>query len=141
MSFHDWFHTFSEGLDLDSIQTEQTVGSKKYKYAGTLDLACKKNGELWIIDFKTASGIHTSHERQLAAYKEAYQEYFGVKVDHTAILRTGTNHVAGYEFKEVERPFESFLNIYQTYLDNNGGKIPNPPEVFAYPDTLRILEK
>lgn len=139
MSFHDWFHTFNP--DVETIQTEFTVGSKKYEYAGTLDLACMKDGELWIIDFKTTAGIYPNHERQLAAYKNAYEEMFGVKVAHTAILRTGTTHKVGYEFKEIERPFQSFLNIYKTYLDDNGGKIPDPPEVDVYPETLRIIEK
>ena len=139
MAFHDWFHSFNP--DIDSIQTEFTVGSKKYKYAGTLDLACTKDGELWIIDFKTSAGIYTNYHRQLAAYKNAYEEMFEVKIAHTAILRTGTQHKAGYEFKEVEKPFESFLNIYNTYLDDNGGKLPDPPEIDVYPEKLRIIEK
>lgn len=139
MAFHDWFHAFSP--ELDSIQTEHTIGSKKYKYAGTLDLACKKAGELWIIDFKTSAAIYTNYERQISAYKQAYEEMYGEEVKHTAILRTGTNHKAGYEFKEVNRPFQSFLNIYQTYLDDNGGKIPEPPMVDTYPDKLKIIEK
>jgi len=139
MSFHDWFHFFNP--DLDSIQTEFTVGSKKYKYAGTLDLACTKDGELWIVDFKTSAGIYTNYERQVSAYKNAYEEMFEAKVAHTAILRTGTTHKVGYEFKEVSRPFKSFLNIYKTFLDDNGGKIPEAPLVDVFPDKLRIIQK
>jgi hypothetical protein len=139
MSFHNWFHEFNP--DIDSIQSEQIVGSKEYKYAGTLDLACTKDGELWIIDFKTSAGIYPNYERQVSAYKHAYEEMFGVKVAHTAILRTGTNHKSKYEFKETDRDFESFLTIYKTYVEENGGKIPEPPEVDAYPDTLKIIEK
>ena len=139
MSFHNWFHSFDP--DINTIKTEFTIGSKKYKYGGTLDLACEKDGELWIIDFKTSAGIYTNYERQLSAYKNAYEEMYDVKVAHTAILRTGTTHKVGYEFKEVSRPFESFLNIYNTYLDDNGGKIPEPPEINVYPDKLKIIEK
>lgn len=139
MSFHNWFHEFNP--DLDSIQSEQIVGSKEYKYAGTLDLACKKDGELWIVDFKTSAGIYPNYERQVAAYKHAYEEMYGVKVAHTAILRTGTNHRVKYEFKEVDRPFDSFLTVYKTYVEENEGKIPEPPEVDVYPDKLKIIEK
>lgn len=144
MSFHDWFHSFKP--DLKSIQTEFTVGSKKYQYAGTLDLACTKHigknkVEVWIIDFKTSAGIYSNHERQVAAYKKAYEEMTNVKVSHTAILRTGSQHKCGYEFKEVDRPFQSFLNVYKTFVDDNGGKVPNPPEVNVYPETLRLIEK
>jgi len=139
MSFHNWFHTFNP--DLKSIQSEQVVGSKKYKYAGTLDLVCIKDGELWIIDFKTSAGIYPNYERQVSAYKQAYEEMYGVEIKHTAILRTGTTHKIKYEFKEVNKPFQSFLNVYQTYLDENGGKIPEPPLVDAYPNTLKLIEK
>ncbi len=139
MSFHNWFHEFNPVIN--SIKPEQVVGSKKYKYAGTLDLICEKDGELWLIDFKTSAGIYTNYERQVAAYKTAYEEMYGVVVAHTAILRTGTTHKAGYEFKEVSRGFDSFLNVYNTYLDDNDGKIPQPPEVNVYPERLRIIEK
>lgn len=138
MSFHNWFHEFKP--DVHSIQTELMVGSRKYKYAGTLDLACKRNGELWIIDFKTSAGIYPNYERQIAAYKEAYQEMFGVKVDHTAILRTGTQHKKKFEFKETEKPFDSFLDVFKTFLDEHEGKVPEPPDVSVYPDTLKLLE-
>lgn len=138
MSFHNWFHEFKP--DVKTIKTEHVIGSKKYKYGGTLDLACVKDGELWIVDFKTSAGIYTNYERQIVAYKQAYEEMYGEKVKHTAILRTGSQHKCGYEFKETERPFESFLSVYNTYVDENGGKIPEPPEVDVYPEKLKIIE-
>lgn len=138
MSFHDWFHAFKP--DVKSIKPEFVVGSKKYKYGGTLDLFCTKDKESWVIDFKTASGIYSNHERQIAAYKHAYEEMTGKKIDKMGILRTGSRHKAGYEFKEVDRPFKSFLNVYETYLDEHGGKIPEPPLVDVYPERLRIIE-
>lgn len=139
MSFYNWFHEFNP--DINSIKSEHVVGSKKYKYGGTIDLFCTKNNENWIVDFKTSSGIYFSHEAQVAAYKNAYEEMYGIKVDHMAILRTGSKHKSGYEFKEIERSFDAFLNIYKTYVDINGGKIPEPPEVDVYPDTLKLYEK
>jgi len=140
MSFYDWFHAFKP--DLNSIKTEQVVGSKKYKFGGTVDLYCKKDGKAWIIDFKTSSGIYLSHKMQLAAYKIAYEEYTGKKIDKVAILRTGSRHKAGYEFKEIEENHkDAFLNIYQVYLAMNNGKIPQPPEVVVYPEELSLYEK
>lgn len=139
MSFHDWFHEFSP--DLTTIKPEFTVGSKKYKYAGTLDLACIKDNELWIIDFKTSAAIYPNYERQVAAYKYAYEEMFGEEVKHTAILRTGSQHKIGYEFKETEKNFDSFIHVYNTYLDEHNGKIPEPPKMDIYPEKLRIIEK
>ena len=139
MSFHNWFHTFNP--DLTSIQSEQVIGSKKFKYAGTLDLVCLKDGEFWLIDFKTSAGIYPNYQRQLVAYKTAYEEMYGDKIAHMAILRTGTAHKIGYEFKEIDTPFQNFLNVYNTYIQDNGGKIPDPPEIDVYPEKLKIIEK
>ncbi len=138
MSFHDWFHAFKP--DIKSIKPEFVVGSWKYKYAGTLDLFCTKGKENWLIDFKTGSGIYSNHERQIASYKQAYEEMTGKKIHKMGILRTGTRHKVGYEFRKVDKPFASFLNVYKTYLDENGGKIPKPPLVDVYPEKLRIIK-
>lgn len=133
-SFAQWFADWQP----KEIQTEQTVASLVYKYAGTLDLLCKKDNEIWLIDFKTSAGIYYNYELQVAAYKQAVEETFGLKIDHVAILRTGSQHKCGYEFKEVTRPIESFMNVYQTYVDMNDGKIPEPPITSIYPDTIKL---
>ena len=139
MTFSQWFTEFAP--DPTSLQTEFTVGSKQYSYAGTLDLACMKNNERWIIDFKTTSGIYYSHELQVTAYKQAYEEMSNLKVDHTAILRTGTRHKIGYEFKEIDRPFEQYKNVYDTWLSLHDGKIPDPPIIDIYPEELCLFNK
>lgn len=133
-SFKQWFIDYKP----TKLLSEQVVASKTFNYAGTLDLACEINGELWIVDFKTGSGIYFSHELQLAAYKQAYEEMFGVKVLHIGVLRTGTKHKSGYEFKELFRGFPAFLNVYNTYLELHDGVIPQPPLVNVYPDVLSL---
>ncbi|PWT73659.1 MAG: hypothetical protein C5B59_12765 [Bacteroidetes bacterium] len=132
-----WARTFRPEV----IQTECTVASKELKYAGTLDLLCKINNELWIIDFKTSAGIYSSYHWQVEAYRKAVKETFGLDVAHCLIVRTGTTHKVGYEAKESEASFADFKRIYDTYLSLHGGKIPDPPSVIAYPDTIAIEEK
>lgn len=134
ISFYTWYNATKP----TEIQTEHTIASVKYRFAGTLDLACKINGETWIIDFKTSSGIYMSHEMQITAYKQAFEEMYGVKVAHLGIVRTGTKHKAGYEFKEVTRELKEFLNVYEMYKSLHGGKIPDPPLVDVYPETLKL---
>lgn len=136
MSFQKWFTGFAP--DLTSLKPEHTVASVAYKFAGTLDLACYKGGELWIIDFKTTTGIYFSHELQLAAYGQAYREMYGTKLAHIAVLRTGTRHKDGFEFKEITRPFEDFVGVYQTYLSLHDGKIPDPPQIDIYPEKIKL---
>ncbi len=137
-SFYEWYRIFNP----TALQPEQVVASLKYKYAGTLDLACRINGRLSIIDFKTGSGIYYSHHLQVLAYKRAYEEMYHVRVKDLYILRTGTKHKSGYEFKKIEGKFSSFKNVYRTYLDLHEGKIPDPPLVNSYPDVISLqLEK
>jgi ATP-dependent exoDNAse (exonuclease V) beta subunit len=139
MSFHRWFYAFTP--DAKTIQTEHTVASVTHKFAGTLDLAVVKDGKLILVDFKTTSGIYYSHHLQLAAYRQAYEEMYGKKIDAVYILRTGTRHKDGYEFKEVTTPFSDFLSVYNTYLSMNGGKIPDPPEMIEYPKKIKLWEE
>lgn len=138
MSFVNWFQEFKPNIG--SIRTEYTVASKKFKYAGTLDFMCTKGRGIWLVDYKSGGGIYYPHELQIAAYKQAVQEMYGIRVHHTAILRTGSKHKAGFEFKEVNKPFKAFQNVYRSYLDLHGGKIPAPPEIDVYPETVRILK-
>lgn len=133
-SFYEWYNTYKP----TEIKTEFVIASIKHKVAGTLDLRCKIGEKNVIIDFKTSSGIYYNHELQLAAYKELYEEMTGEKIDEVYVLRTGTKHKAGYEYKLIERPFIEFQNVYNTYLSLHDGKIPEPPLMSVYPDTLKL---
>jgi hypothetical protein len=133
MSFIQWFHDTAP----QTICTEEVVASPTYHYAGTLDYACMINGELWIIDFKTSAAIYYNYELQVSAYKQAYEEMYGVKVAHVGVVRTNTKHKCGYEFKEVTRPFGEFKNVYDTYISMNGG-IPKPPLMNVYPEKVTL---
>lgn len=134
LSFVQWFEDFKP----TKVQTEQTVASVDYKYAGTLDCLCEKDGETWLIDFKTSAGIYWNYEIQVAAYKQAVLETLGITVDKMAILRTGTKHKCGYEFKEITRSFSEFETVYKTYLSLHDGKIPEPPMINVYPDVIKL---
>lgn len=133
-SFYEWYNKYKP----TELKTEFTVASLKHKIAGTLDLRCKINGKVVIIDFKTSSGIYYSHHLQLAAYKELYEEMTGEKVDEVYVLRTGSKHNSNYEFKQINKPFAEFKNVYDTYLSLHDGKIPPPPLVDVYPDSLTL---
>lgn|GEM_PF-2443593 len=134
VSFWQW----NEDFKPKDIITEHTIASLTYKFAGTLDLCCRIDGKLTIIDFKTGAAIYFSHYLQLAAYKQAFEEMYGKKVEQLYILRTGSRHKSGYEFKLIETPFEDFKNVYNTYLNLHGGKLPEPPLIDVYPNKLKL---
>lgn len=158
MAFDDWFRHYKPV----EFESEQSIASLKYKYAGTLDFVGLINNEAtgkserWIIDFKTSNAIHMSHQLQVLAYKQAYEESYGITIDRVGILRTGTTHKGttafkegklketgkGWEFREIkDYTIDNFMNIYKTYLMLHGGEIPEPPEISIYPAKLKLLEE
>lgn len=137
MDFQHWFSEFKP----TDIKSELMVASKEMKYAGTLDLICKIGDKRVIVDFKTSSAIHYNHELQITAYKKAYEEIYKDLVDQSYILRLGAKTKQGYEFKEVVRTFPEFVNVYNTFVSLNGGKLPAPPTVKSYPAILSLYEE
>lgn len=109
------------------IEKEILLFSDKKKIAGRTDLICEiQNGEVierWMIDHKTSNSLHTSQELQLAAYKEMYEEDYGVKIDRIGILwlksssrkedSTGKKIKGkGWELAESDRTFEENIEIF-----------------------------
>ena len=123
-----------------NISTEQMVASKINKYAGTLDLVCTIGGKRVLVDFKTnKGGIYFTNKLQIMAYKQAYEETTGDKIDECWILRLGTTHKVGYEYKRIDDvSIQDFMNVYQVYLRMNGGKVEEPPLIDEYPDVLKL---
>ena len=70
MAFDDWVQKTKP----EPIAVEAIVWSDRFRYAGTLDLACKINGELILVDFKTGSKITTEALLQSVAYQQAWRE-------------------------------------------------------------------
>lgn len=95
-----------------------------------------------VIDWKTSSGIHYAHEKQVIAYREMYNESYANerKVTHCGIMRISTRHKHGFEFKLVEGEFEGFKRLYDTYLDINNGQLPKPPNIVIYPEKVKLIE-
>ena len=68
------FVDFYEQSEINPVVIEGTLYSDEYKYAGTGDLICELNGELWLIDHKTSNNVHESYKLQIACYVNAWNE-------------------------------------------------------------------
>jgi len=102
MSFIDWHKEAKPEV----LEIETTVFNDEYMYAGTIDLVCKIEGELWIVDYKTSSNVWASHEIQISAYKHTKEEYKEAKL---GILQVGYNkNKRGWKMNEIEDQFELF---------------------------------
>ena len=119
MKFVEWWEEYKPTL----IEAEVHLFSDELKVAGTCDLVCEINGELWIIDFKTSNHLQTTYDLQTAMYAKCFEECFGKKVDRTGIfwLKSSKRKAAkgkmqgkGWEMYESSRTIEENLEIYKS---------------------------
>ena len=145
LKFGDFWKTYKPEL----ISSEQFVWSDEHKFAGTADIVCKMNGEVWLIDIKTSNSIHKSYDLQLASYAKGLEESRGIKIDRTAILWLKAQSrgpskqkkvIQGKGWKllqidEIDKNFEWFKLIYRLYELEN----PNTEPIYnSYPTTLKL---
>ena len=119
LRFVDFWETYKPKL----IETEVHLFSDELKVAGTCDLVCEIDGEIWIIDFKTSNHLQTTYDLQTAVYKQCYKECYNKLADRTAVLWLKSSkrklnkekmQGKGWEIYESERSFEENLDIFKT---------------------------
>lgn len=98
------------------IDSEVSVYSGMFWYAGTFDFTCEINGKLYIGDFKTSSGIYYPYILQCAAYETARREMGMQPADSAVIVRCGKN--GDFEVQErhaYDQDREAWLACLQLY--------------------------
>ncbi len=129
MSFVGWFNETKPKV----IANEVVVFSEGDKYAGTIDLICKIDKQVWVIDFKTGQTVWPEYELQISAYKHGLKKPGIVKL---GILQLGYQRNKNkYKFTEVEDKFELFKAAYRIWHNENDGV---EPKVRDYPMTLKL---
>lgn len=108
------FYNFVTDHDVEILEHEKTLLSKKYGYAGTMDLLVKfkNSGRILVIDVKTGKDIYDDYFLQLSAYKQALHEQDGIEADMgIVLLSTGSNGkpTGKYKFQEADYCFDEFL--------------------------------
>jgi hypothetical protein len=100
------------------------IGSRLFGYGGSLDFVGFHNGEPVIFDIKTTKkrkdkphGVYDEYALQLAAYRNAFKETYGLTAESCQILWINKEKV---EFKAVQvgninAAFEGFLACLKLY--------------------------
>jgi len=110
---------------VEFILSEQPVYSQKYKYCGTLDFVARMDGELFLGDIKTSTGIYDEYWIQLSSYGVARQEEFPKEAyKHQGIIRISRD--GSFEFKtanNIDKCFAAFLHAkglweWQQFMKN-----------------------
>lgn len=82
------FLSWVKDNDIAFKGSEFRVYSRKYHYAGTVDIDAVVAGERCIVDLKTAKGVYKEHLLQVAAYMQALEEENpGTKYDAAWIVK------------------------------------------------------
>jgi len=71
VGYFDGWLRFRRETGFECLFSEKQVASKKYRYAGTLDLAGRIDGVEAVIDGKTTAALHPAVALQTAAYHNA----------------------------------------------------------------------
>tara|TARA_B110000211_G_C13963024_1_gene501455 strand:- start:43 stop:807 length:765 start_codon:yes stop_codon:yes gene_type:complete len=136
LRFVDFWEEYKPSL----IEAEVHLFSDELKIAGTCDMVCEINGELWIIDFKTSNNLQSTYDLQTAIYAKCYEECFGKKVNRTGVLwlksskrgpKKGVIQGKGWEMYESKRTQEENLDIYKTVRKLFNLENPNHKPAFT----------
>jgi hypothetical protein len=115
LSFFEW----EKSHIIKPVLLEKAMVSDAHRFGGTVDCVAYLDGKLWLIDFKTGSGIYDEMGMQLAAYRELLIscEYpiYGCR-----ILRIGRSEDEGFEDRifdnrQLEKQWEIFNHLLQIY--------------------------
>lgn len=104
--FANWF----KETEPEVLSVETFLVHHGYGYAGTADLVCRINGEVWLIDVKTSGDVYPTYHLQTAAYADAYEAMGLGDVDKTGVLLLKATTKKGWQL--VPGPDESCLGVF-----------------------------
>ena len=129
LRFVEWWEEYNPTL----IETEVHLFSDELKVAGTCDLVCEINNELWVIDLKTSNNLQTTYELQTAVYAKCYEECFGKKVDRLGILWLKSSKIKMSKEKMQGKGWGMFASSrsQEENIDIFKNKVANSPAFLA----------
>lgn len=139
------------------VANEQSFCSPTLRIGGTLDRVVMIGGKRWLIDIKTSNYLHKTHELQLAAYSELWNEsnpnvpieYTGVlwlkstvrtnKIDIDKMEYQGVTEAGAWQLKTFDRhytdAFKIFLHTQAIWEEENP---TYKPMNLILPDTIKL---
>jgi hypothetical protein len=93
-----WVQDYNPGV----LSVEEQLYSERYMVAGTLDIMCRINGRLCLVDAKTGDGKMTGP--QTAAYEVLWREDTGSKEPIDRYLLRLPRDGGDYKFKALTNP-------------------------------------
>jgi len=123
------FLEWEAATGFEAVGVELGVWSEQ-GYAGSLDLLGYLDGRLYVVDLKTSRIIRPEHLLQVSAYRWAYEERSGERVQGLGVLRLDKDKnvktknvktktaVSGVEWREFsEAAYQEALQVFLSYCD------------------------
>lgn len=121
LNFVDFWETYNPTL----IETEVHIFSDELKVAGTCDLVCEIDNQLWILDLKTSNNLQITYDLQTSVYAQCYKECFGKEAYRVGVLwlksksrgedKTGKRLKGkGWEIYESSKSQQENLDIFKS---------------------------
>ncbi len=145
--FVEFWQTYKPEL----LGAEINFVSDTLRLGGTMDIICRINGELWLIDTKTSNNIYDSHALQLAAYATMWNEFnpdnkvqrFGIMwlkaLTRGADKKGEKIQGLGWQLKEFD---ELLVDLWNSFCDVRriwDRQNPNyKPKNLTLPDRLKL---
>lgn len=144
------FVEFQTTYNPEILALESSLLDEELGFGGTIDMVCRINGEIYLIDYKSSNYIWKTHELQLSAYVALWNRFNPeLKIRHHRILhlkaltrgegKGGTIQGKGWQLKEFERPwrdaYKTFEHTKAIWTEENPNYVPKNE---TYPDRLKI---
>ena len=132
-TFISWYKEYEPKI----IETETTVVSKKYKFAGKFDCLAKIDGRMYVLDWKTSKSAYPHFALQVASYAFALGEMRKINIEGTACVLLGARNKDGFRFLEYpdwNDNFKKFLAV-KTIFEN---EVKEPPQIINLPTKLKL---
>lgn len=117
--------------DVKFLESEKRMYSEKYFIAGTVDVVCKIDGEKFVLDIKTSSGIYDKVPMiQCAGYRlmleEMGEENFKgsiiINIKKSGVFDEDKDVYYSYDYETDKEIFLSALNIYRGLATFKNGR-------------------
>ena len=132
MSFVDWFNKTKPEI----VDREFNIFNEELNYAGTVDLLCRIEGKLTIVDFKTSKGVWMEHKLQISAYRKALEKKYPQEPIDMALLQVGYKlNKNKYKYNEIEDKFDLFLAAQRIWAEECSNVKPLQKD---YPLELKV---
>lgn len=95
------FRGFVDKARLKFICGDLAVASVKYRYGGRLDALAMMGNKLVLLDWKTSNAIRDDYALQVAGYRLALKETYGLNVDRALVVRFDKVDPEVLDYREV----------------------------------------